>query len=290
MKVSRTTFFDLYRSKFGKLTQKQVDAINVFLDNILSYPLSLRETAYLFATAYHETATTFLPLEEYGKGRGKPYGKAVDGKKYYGRGYVQLTWDYNYAKATKELLLQDKYSISMFESETGQTFDLVDCPAQAMHPKIACAILVLGSQQGWFTGKKLSDYINANRSDFINARKVINGNDKAKEIANHAQKFKEILSQSIEKESDPIPSPVEQTQETPKAPSVSLFTKIGTAITGVAGLGINLGTIIETKVNQLTPAQVGYLCLSLAVVGLAIWWYRQSANNAHRERMKGDGA
>lgn len=282
MRWNRDKFFELYRANFGKLTRKRVDGLNEFITHISSYALSVRELAYLFATTYHETAQTFLPIEEYGKGRGRKYGKAVNGKKYYGRGYVQLTWDYNYAKATKTLMMQRPDIVDALQRKTGQKFDLVEFPEQAMDPAAACAILVLGSQQGWFTGKKLSDYINPNQCDFINARRIINGTDHAKMIANTAQKFKEILSQSLEKEPDPVPV-AEPAQEA--APSVSTFTKVGTAVTGLAGLGINVGTMIETQVNQLTPLQVLYLCLSLAIVIGAIWWYRQSANNAHKERL-----
>lgn len=283
MKIDRTLFFQGYRDKFGKLTQKQVDALEVFLAAIEKYgsKLALRELAYIFATTHHETAKTFLPLEEYGKGKGKPYGKAINGKRYYGRGYVQLTWDYNYEKATEQLKLQYPALVQDIESKTGKAFDLVEFPELAMDVDVASAVLITGSLQGWFTGKKLSDYINANKVDFINARRVINGIDRAKAIATIAQKYKELLSPAIV-----LPAPV--VVETPKVESkteVSTFTKIGTAVTGLTGLGINLGAVIETQINKLTPAQVLYLCLSLALVGLAVWWYRQSANNAHKERI-----
>lgn len=299
MKLNREKFFTEYRKRFGKVTQKQVTAIEVFLTELEKYPISIREAAYIFATTYHETAKTFLPLEEYGKGRGKAYGKAINGKKYYGRGYVQLTWDYNYEKATTELKKQFPAIVKAYEDKHGVKFDLLQFPEQAMDAEIACAILVVGSLQGWFTGKKLSDYINANKSDFINARRVINGTDRAKLIASQAQKFKEILSESREEEPEiiaiaPEPpkeeaKPTEPVQQATAEPKVSLFTKIGTAVTGIAGLGINLGTMVETQINRLTPAQVLYLCLSLALVGLAVWWYRQSANNAHAERMAKGG-
>lgn len=299
MRLNREKFFTEYRKRFGKVTQKQVIAIEAFLAEIENYPLSLRESAYIFATVYHETAKTFLPLEEFGKGRGKKYGKPVNGKKYYGRGYVQLTWDYNYEKATRELIKQFPSMVEAYEAKHNVVFDLVARPEQAMDVEIACAILVVGSLQGWFTGKKLSDYINDNKSDFINARRVINGTDRARLIAGQAQKFKEILSESREEKpetvaivAEPVKAEVVATEPVLKAspePKVSLFTKIGTAITGVAGLGINLGTMVETQINRLTPAQVLYLCLSLALVGLAIWWYRQSANNAHAERMAKGG-
>jgi hypothetical protein len=161
-------------------------------------------------------------------------------------------------------------------------------PEQAMDHEIATAVLVMGSLQGWFTGKKLGDYITANAVDYINARRVINGTDRAKSIANIALKFEEIIGSSVEPEPVIVIEPVEVVAETPKKTEVSTFTKIGTAVTGLTGLGINMGAMVETQINRLTPAQVLYLCLSLALVGLAVFWYRQSANNAHKERMGGN--
>ena len=45
-----------------------------------------------------------------------------------------------------------------------------------MEPDIAAEILVVGSRDGWFTGKKLSDYITLKASNYRGARRVINGN------------------------------------------------------------------------------------------------------------------
>ena len=56
-------------------------------------------------TTAHETGFTMQPIEEYGKGSGMEYGKPdpETGQTYYGRGYVQLTWRDNYARADEEL-------------------------------------------------------------------------------------------------------------------------------------------------------------------------------------------
>jgi hypothetical protein len=42
---------------------------------------------------------------------------------------------------------------------------------------------------GIYTGKKLSDYINADKCDFLNARRIVNGTDKAELIMGYAQRF-----------------------------------------------------------------------------------------------------
>jgi hypothetical protein len=47
---------------------------------------------------------------------------------------------------------------------------------------------------GAFTGKKLSDYISASKCDYTNARRIINGVDRADLIAGYAAKFERILN------------------------------------------------------------------------------------------------
>jgi hypothetical protein len=54
------------------------------------------------------TFATMMPIAEYGKGQGHEYGKPCpeyDDQVAYGRGYVQLTWDYNYEKADQKCSL-----------------------------------------------------------------------------------------------------------------------------------------------------------------------------------------
>ncbi|MEB3190457.1 MAG: glycoside hydrolase family 19 protein [Snowella sp.] len=124
-----------------------------------------RQLAYIMATIQHETASTYKPIAEYG-GRRKHYAP------YYGRGYVQLTWKYNY----------EKYSAVVGE-------DLVNNPDLAMRPDIALYIIVDGMKNGVFTGKRLNQFINSERCDYINARRIINGTDRADLVASYAKKW-----------------------------------------------------------------------------------------------------
>jgi predicted chitinase len=89
------------------------------------------------------------------------------------RGYVQLTWKANYAKYGQILGI-----------------DLVNKPELACLPNVALFVLVHGFKTGSFTGKKLSDYVNSQKVDFVNARRVINGLDKAQKIADMASKIR----------------------------------------------------------------------------------------------------
>jgi predicted chitinase len=85
---------------------------------------------------------------------------------------VQLTWKANYAKYVKVIKK-----------------DLITYPDLAMHPPYACIILVDGFKRGTFTGAKLEQYVNSTKTDFINARRCINGIDKASLIAGYADKW-----------------------------------------------------------------------------------------------------
>jgi predicted chitinase len=90
---------------------------------------------------------------------------------------VQLTWQTNYEKAGKL---------------TGE--DLVQFPDKALEPPIAAKILVLGMNEGLFTGVGLPRYINATKCDFYNARRCVNGLDNAKDIAEYANSFLQALA------------------------------------------------------------------------------------------------
>ncbi|WP_337739427.1 hypothetical protein [Agrobacterium vitis] len=48
--------------------------------------------------------------------------------------------------------------------------------------------------EGWFTGRKLSDYFTPSSSDWVNARKIINRLDRAQDIAGYAKAFNSALA------------------------------------------------------------------------------------------------
>lgn len=158
------------------------------------------QLAYVLATAYHETAHTMKPVREYG---GEKYLKSKKYYPYVGMGYVQLTWLENYKKASDYL---------------GVNF--VSNPKLLLEPKHASRILIQGMVEGWFTGKKLSNYITLQKSDFRNARRIVNSMDKADLIAGYAQTYDKLLLESgygvdtiIEaKENDILPTPVTDEQ------------------------------------------------------------------------------
>ncbi len=194
MTINRDAFFRFTRGEFGVFNQPQVDGLNLILGFLDRDQLPRPWQAYLLATIYHECAQTWHPIEERGQEAyfnkyepGTKLGKALgntrrgDGLRYKGRGYVQLTGRKNYAWASTLPLKVD------FEAT----------PEAACEPEYAWAIMVAGCTVGAFTGKRLGDYVASNEpgftTDFVNARRVINGTDKAELIAGYAVKFQSIL-------------------------------------------------------------------------------------------------
>ena len=131
------------------------------------------QAAYVLSTAWHETAHTMKPVREYG---GETYLKKKKYYPYVGMGYVQLTWRENYEKASRKLGV-----------------DFVTNPRLLLKQEYAAKILVRGMAEGWFTGKKLADYITVYRSDYKGARRIINGTDKAALIAGYAEQYETLL-------------------------------------------------------------------------------------------------
>jgi len=142
------------------------------LDECERQGLLRNQAAYVLATAFWETARSMRPVVE-------AFWKSEDWRRrnlryypWHGRGFVQLTWEKNYQRAAREL---------------GIPFD--QNPSPALDPLNAAKVLVIGLREGWFTGKRLADYITLQRSDFVDARRIVNGTDRADNIARFAREY-----------------------------------------------------------------------------------------------------
>ncbi|MDM8569435.1 hypothetical protein QUF50_08020 [Thiotrichales bacterium HSG1] len=208
--IDRSTFYDNMRNEMlsGKLTKDQVDGTTVILDFWESPPIkftgkfkknwdirSLEWLAYVLATTYHETARTMQTGDEYGSNayftrryeNNKRIAKMLgnnrkgDGAKFHGRGYVQITGRSNYSKMSK--IIRGYYSDAP---------DFTENPDAVKIPEYAVLIMFYGMIRGTFTGKALKHYIGdpdkGQNVDFFNARKIINGRDKAGLIRGYAEK------------------------------------------------------------------------------------------------------
>ncbi|WP_322038672.1 glycoside hydrolase family 19 protein [Burkholderia diffusa] len=186
--------------------------LRVLIQGILDYyeryknkECNIPYIAYMLGTArletkkYHKDVKKFIYFEPTTEGGGESYFNKYDpiladtkkrrqrakdngnteqgdGYTYRGRGYVQVTWKNNYRAIGEQIGV-----------------DLVHEPDRMLEPEIAAWATVYGMERGIFTGKKLSDYVNADAQDYVNARRIINGLDQADAIASFAIRFKSIL-------------------------------------------------------------------------------------------------
>lgn len=202
MKSPRLFFDSLRHGLLGPdLDADEVSGCNAILAAMEGAPLAW--AAYAFATAFLETGSTMHPVAEanwlsqaareryftrmYDIAGARPtVAKALgntcagDGVRFAGRGYVQLTGRTNYQRASDKLGL-----------------DLVTHPDDAMEPEVAAKIMRQGMAEGWFTGKSFKSYLPASgrgsRDQFKAARRIINGQDRAADIAAEAMKFQAAL-------------------------------------------------------------------------------------------------
>lgn len=170
----------------------------MIVDACLEHELLRNQCAYVLATAWHETGGEMKPIREaFAKSDAAAIAAINKAWKagrlpwvksdywsggFFGRGYVQLTHASNYEFAGKKIGV-----------------DLRGNPSLALVPEHAVQILVLGSKEGWFAGDKqgrrhrLDRYITLSKSDFVGARRIINGTDRAELIADYARQYDALL-------------------------------------------------------------------------------------------------
>lgn len=222
--MDKKLFFEVAKSAvFGgkPLNQGQVNGCEILLDACQRHRLPNNDAAYVLATSHWETGGTMLPVIETRTAKDKtnpsvdtairrlnasfkagklkwvktPYWrKDADGKSWLGRGYPQLTHKTNYEKASKIVGV-----------------DLVANPERMLEPEIAAEVMVVSMRDGGFTGKKLRDFIDLSddsdvidRKEYLKARAVVNGKDRASEIADLAIGYERALRASGYDVPDPV--------------------------------------------------------------------------------------
>jgi len=217
--VNKEEFYIAYRKVFGDIKkQATVDSIDAILncfDKITIKIKPIEKMAYMLATVRHECGPEMLPITEnlnYSARRitqvwpgrfptidsAVPYANAperlgnrvyggrlgngvLEGFKYRGRGFVQITGYVNYKKFSELLGV-----------------DLIANPDLAKDRFVGAKILVTGMIDGLFTGRKLSGFITSGGVDYVNARSIINADvgRVGASIAKDAEKFEKILKSS----------------------------------------------------------------------------------------------
>lgn len=215
MTFDRKAFFDAIRPDpfHGVLSQGAVDTMGAILDEWERRKLTdLRWLAYMLATDLGECGRNMRPVREgfadsdaearaYVKGKGYPYAMAFDGRVYYGRGIVQLTWKRNYEKMGPILGI-----------------DLLNNPDLALDIARAVTIMFEGMIRGSFTGKKLADFFSERADDPFSARQIINGSDRANEIAGYHRLFLKALRSSVKASPEDRAPPAQRPSSPPPPP------------------------------------------------------------------------
>jgi hypothetical protein len=170
-----------------RLRRAQIGAVNGLMDRWEQHgDGDKRKLAFILATARRESSGTWMPVREAprcGSDEGcreRAIGRMLqvraerrgrtpranyalptrNGQRYYGRGYIQLTFEGNYLRAGEKLGLGDRLRRS---------------PDEVMQPELAQSILVRAMMEGWYgDGRPLSHWLNDAREDWINARNNVN--------------------------------------------------------------------------------------------------------------------
>jgi putative chitinase len=237
MTLHPPTFFAYARrAPFGgRLTQAQVQGCEAIIAAARDITDD-RHLAYILATAFHETGGKMQPVREgfaktdAGARRavaGRRYAREYDGKVYYGRGHVQLTWLSNYRKMGAALGL-----------------DLVGNPDLALDLQVSVRILIEGMTNGEtgvgdFTKHSLEDFFNATTDDPVGARRIVNGTDKASLIAGYHVNFLDSIKAARAEQARPFPAPaaVAEAARPDGADLKTDKTAIGGVLAGLGGLG-----------------------------------------------------
>jgi hypothetical protein len=196
--MDRQPFYDHVTAKLfrGSLPDWQRMPMDQILDEAMRRKRRIEECAYVLATAYHETGR-FKYDEEIDQGQGRSYGIEVHlyrNKKvaYYGRSWPQHTWLGNYAKMSVAATLEFQRPIDFVNNP-----DLIkDDPA------LEGWAMWEGFVTGMWTGKNLADYFDDDHADYVEARRIVNGTDKADMIAGYAREFEAGLL--LVKEESPV--------------------------------------------------------------------------------------
>jgi putative chitinase len=193
--INREKFFksctDIMFNGFMKVTQ--ADGIRAIIDEYERRQMTdIRHLAYILATVYHEVGKTMQPIEERGKGHGKPYGLKLKYSRkpytspdqiYYGRGLTQNTWYEVYESLTRAAKKQGLLD-----------WDFLNHPELLLKMQSSIWATFHAMTTGLYTGMKLSYYFNDKKEDPLNARRIINVLDKAELIGSYYKGFMICLS------------------------------------------------------------------------------------------------
>lgn len=183
-------FLWMYQAHHGELDDSRRQGLRYILNlmNADTTITNLYHRAYMLATVKLECDNKWQPIAEYGKGKGRAYGRPdpKTGLVYYGRGLTQNTWYENYLKLTKawNKTYPDRPPV-----------DFTRNPDLLLQMEYSYFAMSYSMRKGLYTGVGLSKYINDEKCDLLNARRIINGMDCAEKIAEYAAEIADILKE-----------------------------------------------------------------------------------------------
>jgi hypothetical protein len=235
-------FFKIIRPIFGgHMNQSQVVGVEAIIEGFAKWgDRRVGTLAYCLGTTWWETAKTMRPIKEtfrqsdgagpddqtvirrldaaFAKGQlkwvKKPYWR--DG--WFGRGLVQLTHESNYSGRIRDAVFAE------FGVDIHKERDLV------MRMDIAVFILIKGIINGWFTGKDADDFIDdidefdeEDRKEYLGARRIVNGQDRAKEIADASLVFEDAIREQEKNDLEALVHPPAPKEPEPPATSEETY-------------------------------------------------------------------
>jgi len=161
-------------SKAVSLSPTQLSNAKILVTECQKLFTETDKMAYVLSTAIGEC--NLVPKTEVKANESTPLWRNTQIKywasNYMGRGYVQITSKDNYQR---------------FSGYIG--VDILSNPELANRADVSAKIACYGMINGKFTGVGLKTYFSGGKQDWVNARRIINGTDKAAEFAARAQKI-----------------------------------------------------------------------------------------------------
>ena len=178
---------------------KQVVSEKWMYDKAVEYWITdKRQIAYVLSTVKWESG--FKNQKEIWWEK-KSYGRVDPStwKAYYGRWFIQLTHKYNYQKYTQIIQSSWKdFKDNNWNILKWRQIDLVHNPDVILQSNDLAAFIIMDWMKNWWPDrsekKKLSYYINDNKTDYYNARSIVNGmSSKPQKFANDALAYQNKL-------------------------------------------------------------------------------------------------
>lgn len=201
------------------MTQAQVSGVNAILDGWEKWGYGLDTgLAYILATPWWETGKRMVPVREtfatstkqaiarldkaYAEGKMKWVKKPYWRTGWFGRGLVQITHESNYSGPLRDAVLKE-FGVDIHKD-----------PDLALRSDIAVFLLIEGVSKGVtlksdYTAHALEDFINDSKTDYVNARKTVNPNEKDsyQKIADAAMAWEEAIRAAREADDEEFLGP-----------------------------------------------------------------------------------